>query len=343
MNLTKATTLLVFLIALTYILISTQGYLLPLVLAILVWDIIKEIRTFLQKSAFIKNRIPMWLQNLSVFALIFIVLSLLSQLIMVGVYEIQGAIPKYEESIITINEELQTKYNLDLEKKVNEYLGEDFKITSVIEPMLNSLAGIIGNGFLILIYCIFILVEEGIFQKKFEMLFTKEEDMKKMNDILHKIDVTFSQYFNLKTLVSLLTAGLSFIVLLVMKIDAPILWATLIFILNYIPNIGSLVATILPSSIAALQYADIYMGLYALIAIWVIQWVVANVIEPRIMGNSLNISPFVVILSLIIWGGIWGIAGMFLSVPLTVMLIVIMAQFKLTRGVAIMLSENGKV
>ena len=85
------------------------------------------------------------------------------------------------------------------------------------------------------------------------------------------------------------------------------------------------------------------MGLYALIGIWIIQWVVANVIEPKIMGNSLNISPFVVILSLIVWGGIWGVAGMFLSVPLTVMMIVIMAQFKFTRGLAIMLSENGKV
>ena len=66
-------------------------------------------------------------------------------------------------------------------------------------------------------------------------------------------------------------------------------------------------------------------------------------IEPKIMGNSLNISPFVVILSLIVWGGVWGIAGMFLSVPLTVIIIVIMAQFKLTRGMAIMLSEGGKV
>jgi predicted PurR-regulated permease PerM len=342
MNLTKATTVLVFLIALTYILIVTQGYLLPLVLAILVWDIIKEIRTFLQRSAFIKNRIPMWLQNLSVFVLIFIVLGGLSQLILVGAYEIQAAIPKYEANVAQINQELQTKYNFNLVKIVENYAG-DFKFASIIEPILNSIAGIIGNGFLILIYCIFILVEEGIFQKKFEMLFTKEEDMKKMNDILHKIDVTFSQYFNLKALVSLLTAGLSFIVLIIMDIDAPILWATLIFILNFIPNIGSLVATILPSSIAALQYADIYMGLYALIAIWIIQWIVANVIEPRIMGNSLNISPFVVILSLIIWGGIWGIAGMFLSVPLTVIIIVIMAQFKMTKGLAIMLSESGKV
>ena len=342
MNLRKATTLLVFLIAFTYILISTQNYLLPLVLAILVWDIIKEIRTFLRKSSFIKNRIPIWLQNLSVFILIFLVLGGLSQLILGGVHEIQNAIPKYEANIEQINLELQEKYNFDFVKTVETYAG-DFDFARIIEPVINSIAGIIGNGFLILIYCIFILVEEGIFQKKFNMLFNKKEDMEKMNDILHKIDVTFSQYFNLKALVSLLTAGLSLIVLIIMDIDAPILWATLIFILNFIPNVGSLVATILPSSIAALQYADIYMGLYALIAIWVIQWVVANVIEPKIMGNSLNISPFVVILSLIIWGGIWGIAGMFLSVPLTVMMIVIMAQFKFTRGLAIMLSENGKV
>ena len=342
MNLTKATTLLVFLIAFTHILISTQSYLLPLVLAILVWDIIKEIRSFLRRSSFIRNRIPMWLQNLSVFLLIFMVLGALSQLILVGAYEIQDALPKYQANIEKINQDLQLKYNFDFIKMIETYVG-DFEFANIIEPVINSIAGIIGNGFLILIYCIFILVEEGIFQKKLKMLFTKKEDMDKMNHILDKIDVTFSQYFNLKTLVSLLTAGLSLIVLVIMGVDAPILWATLIFILNFIPNIGSLIATILPASIAALQYADIYMGLYALIAIWIIQWVVANVVEPKIMGNSLNISPFVVILSLIIWGGIWGIAGMFLSVPLTVMMIVIMAQFKFTRGVAIMLSESGKI
>lgn len=342
MNLTKATTLLVFLIAFTYILVSTQGYLLPLVLAILVWDIIKEIRTFLRKSKFVRTKIPMWLQNLTVFMLIFIVLGALSQLILVGVYEIQDALPKYEANIEKINQELQTKYNFNFVETVETYAG-DFDFASIVEPIINSIAGIIGNGFLILIYCIFILAEESIFQRKLKMLFKKQEDMDKMNHILDKIDVTFSQYFNLKALVSLLTAGLSFIILLIMDIDAPILWATLIFILNFIPNIGSLVATILPACVAALQYADVYMGLYALIGIWIVQWVVANVIEPRIMGNSLNISPFVVILCLIVWGGIWGVAGMFLSVPLTVMMIVIMAQFEFTRGIAIMLSENGKV
>lgn len=342
MSLKKATTLLVFLIAFTHILISTQNYLLPLILAILVWDVIKEIRTFLRKSPFIRNKTPMWLQNVSVFILIFIVLGALSELIILGVYEIQEALPKYEANVEKINQELQAQYDINVLNTVETYAGE-FDFSRIIEPIINSLAGIIGNGFLIIIYCIFILVEESMFQKKFRLLFERKQNFEKIDKILSKIDDTFSQYFNLKALVSLLTAGLSLIVLVVMDIDAPILWATLIFILNFIPNIGSLVATILPASIAALQYADVWMGLYALIGIWIIQWVVANVIEPKIMGNSLNISPLVVILSLIVWGGIWGIVGMFLSVPLTVMIIVIFAQFEFTRGIAIMLSENGEV
>jgi predicted PurR-regulated permease PerM len=140
-----------------------------------------------------------------------------------------------------------------------------------------------------------------------------------------------------------LTGFLSYIVLLVLGVHSPILWAILIFLLNYIPSIGSLIATTFPAIFAMLQFGDLSSGIWVLVSVGTIQLVVGNFIEPKIMGNSLNISPLVVLVALIVWGAIWGIVGMLLSVPITVMMIIIMAQFENTKSLAILLSATGEL
>ncbi|MEO0874547.1 MAG: AI-2E family transporter, partial [Bacteroidota bacterium] len=110
-----------------------------------------------------------------------------------------------------------------------------------------------------------------------------------------------------------------------------------------IPSIGSLIATTFPAIIAILQTGEFMPGLWVLLGVGIIQVIVGNFIEPRLMGNSLNISPLVVILSLIAWGAIWGVIGMVLSVPIMVMLIIVCARFESTRNIAIILSENGQI
>lgn len=120
-------------------------------------------------------------------------------------------------------------------------------------------------------------------------------------------------------------------------------WAFLIFLLNFIPNIGSLIATLFPALIAGLQFGDLEQPLLVLVSVGAIQLLVGNFLEPRLMGDSLNISSLVVILGLAFGGDLWGIVGMFLSVPIMVMIVIILSQFQSTRGVAILLSDKGDV
>ena len=158
-----------------------------------------------------------------------------------------------------------------------------------------------------------------------------------------KIEQSVTSYLGLKTFTSLLTGGLSYIALLFIDIDAPAFWAFLIFLLNFIPTVGSLVATAFPVLFCLLQFGGFREAIIVLIAVGVIQILVGNLLEPRLLGSSMNISPLVAILSLSIWGVLWGVVGMLLSVPITVIMVIIFAQFESTRPVAIMLSEKGRI
>ena len=144
-------------------------------------------------------------------------------------------------------------------------------------------------------------------------------------------------------MVSILTGVLSYFALVLLGIDAPIFWAFLIFILNYIPTVGSLIATTFPSIFAMLQFGEIMPGVWVLIIVGAIQLVVGNYIDPKLTGDSLNVSPLIVILGLAFWGAIWGIIGMFLSVPITVMLIIIFSEIPSTRPIAILLTKDGNI
>ncbi|MBT3423732.1 MAG: AI-2E family transporter, partial [Bacteroidetes bacterium] len=109
------------------------------------------------------------------------------------------------------------------------------------------------------------------------------------------------------------------------------------------PTIGSLIATLFPSIIALVQFSSFSHFFLVLALIGAVQILVGNLLEPRIMGQTLNISPLVVIISLTFWGAIWGVLGMLLSVPIMVMLIIIFAQFENTKSIAVLLSAKGNV
>ena len=120
-------------------------------------------------------------------------------------------------------------------------------------------------------------------------------------------------------------------------------WGFAAFLLNYIPTIGSVVAVILPALLAVLQFNVPTPPIMILVSLGIVQFVVGNLLEPRLHGERLNLSPLVVLLSLALWGTIWGVVGMFLSVPITVTILIICSEFRRTRPLAIILSQSGKI
>jgi predicted PurR-regulated permease PerM len=187
------------------------------------------------------------------------------------------------------------------------------------------------------------LLEETAFSGKLDAMAGDQIKRQEWNKTLKRISDSIGSYLVLKTVVSLLTGILSYTVLVIIGIDAPLFWAFLIFLLNYIPTVGSLIATLFPACMALLQSGELNLALMVIVAVGAIQLIVGNIIEPRVMGNSLNVSSLVVILALSFWGAIWGITGMVLSVPITVIMIILFGQFETTRKIAILLSDRGKL
>ena len=145
-----------------------------------------------------------------------------------------------------------------------------------------------------------------------------------------------------KTVISLIQTVLSYIAMVSLGLDNALFWALVIFILNYIPIIGGVAAYMLPPLFALVQF-DSY-GKVALLfgLLFAIQTVISNTVQPKMMGDSMNLSALIVVFSIILWEALWGGVGAFLSAPLTVIIMIILAQFSTTRWIAVLLSSDGK-
>ena len=213
----------------------------------------------------------------------------------------------------------------------------------ILTGIFSSITDVIGNTFMIVIYLLFIVLEEAKFTTKLRKIFSDKADYTRYMGIFQKIGTSISEYLRLKAFVSLITGVMSFIALYFIGVEAPVFWAFLIFVFNFIPTIGSLVGTTFPAVFSLLQFGELLPFILVLAIVGAIQIIVGNLIEPRLMGSSMNISPLVTIFSLTLWGYIWGVIGMVLSVPITVIIIIVFSHFESTKNFAILLSEKGDI
>jgi len=223
-----------------------------------------------------------------------------------------------------------------------KFLNKKIEFADIIMVIVKNLTALIQTTTLILILGIFIFMEAYFVPKKIQALFPDAEKRSHVEKILRRIDGDVQTYFGIKTLISLVTALACYVVMRVVGLDFAEFWALLIFILNFIPAIGSIIATVLPALLALVQFHDSFASfLIVLLGVAAIQIFFGNFLEPNLMGVTLNLSPLVVVLSLITWGLIWGVVGMFLCVPITVIMVIILANFPGTRWIAVLLSRKG--
>ncbi|OSY89046.1 hypothetical protein WH52_05135 [Tenacibaculum holothuriorum] len=325
-------------IAILATLVVGKGILIPFVFALIFWFLTREIRKSIYKLPFAKKFIPHWLSNILVFTVIILAFGFISEIITNSISNLTESYSKYEPNVSSIINKLNSYFHIDIFKSVKSVIG-NFDYGSVLGNIANGISGLLGDTFMIVIYALFIFLEEASLKKKLRKVFFKDNG--NVQSILTKIENSISSYLRLKTYVSLLTGILSYIVLVLVGVDSAPFWAFLIFLLNYIPTIGSLVATVFPAIFSLIQFGEFTPFLIVLTAVGAVQVIVGNVVEPKVFGKSLNLSPLVTILALAIWGKIWGITGMILSVPITVIMIIIFSQFEKTKTVAIFLSESG--
>jgi len=342
MSLSKIAYSFIIIIGTVTALIYAKPLLIPFILALIIWFLIKELKVGMKKTTYIFNKMPEWILTVIASFLIFVTLGMIVKMITSNIQMLSANLKTYEANIDTTITTINNTFEIDILKHVKGFT-EGVKFSQLFKLILNSLSDLFSNAFMIILYVIFLILEESVFDFKMKAIYHNRESFTHANELLSKIDKSIANYITLKTIVSLLTGVCSYLVLLFLNIDAPVFWAFLIFILNYIPTVGSLIATVFPAIFALLQFGDITISIYVLGLVGMIQVVIGNLIEPKVMGSSLNISSLVVILSLSFWGAIWGITGMILSVPITVVMIILFAEFPQTRFIAVLLSEKGKL
>jgi AI-2 transport protein TqsA len=212
-----------------------------------------------------------------------------------------------------------------------QYLGE----------FATGLQGVASDAFFVLIYLGFIIAARHGFRRKIVALFPHNGDRDEAILVFTRIRDGVERYLWVQTVTGMMIAGGSWLVMVALGLENALFWAFLIFLASYIPIIGGFIGVVLPPVFALVQFPDLWQAIVMLIALQGIQFTVGNVIQPKMQGDSLNIDPVVVLLSLAAWGLLWGLPGMFLSTPLAVMAMIILAEFKGSRWIAVLMSENG--
>ncbi len=325
-----------------YFLTIADYLLIPFVFAILLWYLINVLEHSMSKIRIRKLQIPRWIRILVALLIIIQVFNIVAGIIVVNVSKIIEVAPQYQRNLERLL--LDLPFGLKPEEiPVVTWLTQELNIARVIQRAAMGLTGTLGNIGLILIYLIFLFLEQKYFNSKIEKAAGNDKNYRLIKDILSAIDRDIRRYVGVKSLVSFITAVASWGVMKWVGLEFASFWALLIFILNFIPNIGSLIATVMPVLLALLQFDTLRPAVMTFIGIGAIQMTVGNFIDPALLGKSLNVSPLVIVLSLVFWGAIWGLPGLFLAVPITVILMIVLNSFESTRWVAKMLSRNGNL
>ena len=310
-------------IALAGALLYTRSVMIPFVLALFVTYMVSPLVDILQ----LRFRVPRIISISIAMLIIFIVTYTIASLI---VYSIQSVLQDqalYQNRLLAMIEQFSEWLNsFDIDIKQEEIFVHirdwirNLPVTSWLRYLAGQAMNVITKGGLVLIFAVFLLLGRNPHRIH--------------TGLYAEIDAKVRRYLLTKTAISALTAILVGLVFWLMELDLALVFAVLTFFLNFIPSLGSIVATLLPLPVAFIQYESILPVILILALPGAIQLFIGNFVDPKILGYSLNLHPVAVILSLVFWGLLWGPVGMVLAAPIMAVLRIVLARIETTRPIA---------
>lgn len=316
--------------------------LIPMVIAIAIWYLLITLSALFQKISFFGKRLPYPAALLLALGFIFLVSLFIYELISSNVSKVAQEVPLYQEKLGRSFNNLIDKLPLDISSFKKDFLSR-FSLISIAASLAQSVTFLISYLGIIFLYVLFLMLEWRSFDSKLEALFPDEKQLGKAKRIIRIISRDIQSYLILKTVLSLCVALISYLLFIAVGLHFPAFWALVIFLLNYIPTIGAMIGTLLPCALTLIQFDTWMPFIFISTALVALQFIEGNIIEPKLIGKSVNLSPVVILISLAVWGYIWGIVGLFLGIPIMVIVNIILSHFEKTRPIAILLSENGEI
>jgi len=286
-----------------------------------------------------RRRVPTLAAILLVVLTTFAVLGGLISLTTQSINQMRLALPRYLAQFQALQESVLgflSQRGLQLPARFDIGLISPERVLDMASGAVVGLAGFMSSVALILLISIFILLEANGFPLKIRTALRMPDlDLGRFAKIVDEVQ----KYLVIKTLISLATGALIGVSVWLIGLDFPIFWGLLAFLLNYVPNVGSILAAIPPVLLALIQLGP-QGALLTSIAYIVVNTLLGNVIEPNLMGRRLGLSPLVVMLSLVFWGWVWGPTGMLLSVPLTMIVRIMLENTEEHRWIAVLLGPT---
>ncbi|HIJ79316.1 MAG: AI-2E family transporter [Desulfobulbaceae bacterium] len=286
-------------------------------------------------------RIPSWLRIMLVVLAMLGVIYLCGRLVQANAQEFVRQLPQLEKKFWDYTAQGLGFFDMNVDEAktmIAAFVGNldgagIMPVGGVLKKLGASFFEFLGNFFWVLLFLGFILAERESWEGRLVKALGRERSEAALA-AGSRISQAIEHYLGLKTMISLITGGMAALILWLFGVEFALLWGVLTFFLNFIPNIGSLIATVPPVAMALFQFGSVRHALLVAGVLILLQMVVGNFLEPKLMGTGLNLSPLVVLLALIFWGWLWGPVGMLLAVPLTAVVKIALEQNEATRPVA---------
>ena len=311
-----------------------RSFLVPIVIAILITMLVGAGADRLKRLG-----VPEPLATLSAVVVLVIVITVVFNALAAQAESVAQAWPRYIERLNVMADQLLRWAGPQLASKVSEAVT-NLDLVRQIPGLVGSAGSFLVNVVLVAIYVGFLLAERGRLTRKIHLLASNTRHAGDMQLGITAVSESIRRYLWIKTVMSLLTSAVSYATLKAIGVDFAETWALIIFLLNYIPSIGAFVGVAFPALLAIIQFDTLWQFFTIATLLAGAHVIIGNVIEPSLMGRTLNLSPFVLIASLGFWAMIWGIPGAILSVPLTTSLIIVCSHIPSLRWAAVLLSAE---
>ncbi len=270
----------------------------------------------------------------------------IANLILANKDSVLALAPQYQESLLAVIQRGAVLLHIETEPTwttLRQDLFAQISLQPLIGSMVASVSAIAVTVIVVLLYASFLLIEQRSFDAKIAALSSDPRIVARIRQVTSDINSRIGAYLALKTFISILLGLTSWIVMAFMGLEFAAFWAVLIALLNYVPYIGSFLGVLFPVTMAIVQFANPNDVLAVFLPLTALQFLIGNFLDPYVMGNSLNLSPFAILVSLAAWSALWGIPGAFLAVPITAIMAIVFSEFAGTRPIAVLLSRDGRL
>lgn len=310
-------------VAIAVALAYTRPVLVPFVLAVFVYYLVTPVADLLE----LRLRFPRWLSTLGVMLLVAGGILLVGLLFTTSARGITESADIYREKLIGAARQLTTwldNWGLNLSQDALVDGMRNLPVARVMQAGAETAWVLIRNGTLVMLFVMFLLLG-------------RTREMIK-SPIFRQIDRDIRRYLVIKFLISSVTGFLIWGILTAFGLELALVFGVMTFVLNFIPSVGSIVATLLPIPIALVQFETLGPVIAIFVLMAIVQTIIGNGVDPLLMGQNLNLSPVTIVAALVFWGLLWGVVGMLLAAPLTAILRIVLAQFETTRPMSELLA-----